>query len=252
MAATMGSEATAAAIGQAAIRRDPFAMLPFVGYNMADYWGHWLKMGERKGLKLPQIFRVNWFRKDENGKFIWPGYGQNMRVLKWIVDRVHGRAEAVESPFGLMPRYEDLTWDGLAFDRAAYERITDIRRDKLQREVEGVAEWFAKFGDHLPTALEGEQEKLGEARRGAAGDVEPEVAVSRRPSAVSDEETAARGESPGPRGVAAVCLTSTTPRATWTAPAWSAAELRITRGRPPVRSRRDGRCPARSTRRCPP
>ena len=160
LAATMGSEATAAAIGQAAIRRDPFAMLPFTGYHMADYWGHWLKMGERKDLRLPRIFRVNWFRKDENGKFAWPGYGQNMRVLKWIVDRVHGRAKAVEGPIGLMPRYEDLSWDGLAFAREAYHRISDIRRDKLEREVEGVKEWFAKFGDHLPKPLARELEGL--------------------------------------------------------------------------------------------
>ena len=170
LAATMGSEATAAAIGQAAIRRDPFAMLPFVGYHMADYWAHWLKMGRRPGLKLPRIFRVNWFRKDENGKFAWPGYGQNMRVLKWIVDRVHGRAEAVAGPIGLMPRYEDLHWDGLAFDRAAYARITDIRRDKAEREVEGVATWFAKFGDRLPAEMKTEEEAF--ARRVAA---EPET-----------------------------------------------------------------------------
>ncbi len=162
LAATMGSEATAAAIGQAAIRRDPFAMLPFVGYHMADYWAHWLQMGKRPGLKLPRIFRVNWFRKDDDGKFAWPGYGQNMRVLKWIVDRVHGRAKAVEGPIGLMPRYEDLNWNGLAFDRAAYGRITDIRRDKAEREVEGVATWFAKFGDRLPAELKAEEAALAQ------------------------------------------------------------------------------------------
>jgi phosphoenolpyruvate carboxykinase (GTP) len=166
LASTMGSEATAAAIGQAAIRRDPFAMLPFIGYHMADYWGHWLKMGARKDLKFPRIFRVNWFRKDENGKFAWPGYGENMRVLKWIVDRVRGRAGAVDGPFGLMPRYEDLRWDGLRFDRETYARITDIGKADVQREVEGVREWYAKFGDHLPKALAAELETL--AQRGAA------------------------------------------------------------------------------------
>jgi phosphoenolpyruvate carboxykinase (GTP) len=160
LAATMGSEATAAAIGQAAIRRDPFAMLPFAGYHMADYWGHWLTMGGKKGLKLPRIFRVNWFRRDENKKFAWPGYGQNMRVLKWVVDRVHGRAAAVDSPFGRMPKYDDLTWDGLAYDKAAYHKIADIAKADAQQEVEGVKEWFAKFGDHLPKALAGELDKL--------------------------------------------------------------------------------------------
>jgi phosphoenolpyruvate carboxykinase (GTP) len=103
---------------------------------------------------------VYWFRKDEQGKFAWPGYGQNMRVLKWVVDRVRGRAKAVASPFGLMPRYEDLHWEGLAFDREAYGRISDIRKDEAEREVEGVKEWYGKFGDHLPKPLAGELDGL--------------------------------------------------------------------------------------------
>ena len=153
LASTMGSEATAAAHGLAGVRRDPFAMLPFTGYNMGDYWGHWLAMGKKAGLKLPRIYRVNWFRRDENNKFAWPGYGQNMRVLKWIVDRVHGRATAVDGPLGLMPRYDDLNWNGLQYDRAAFRKITDVRREAAQGEVEGVTGWFAKFGEHLPKAL---------------------------------------------------------------------------------------------------
>ncbi|TVR79648.1 MAG: phosphoenolpyruvate carboxykinase (GTP) [Rhodospirillales bacterium] len=170
MASGMGSEATAAAIGQAAIRRDPFAMLPFIGYNMADYWAHWLKMGERTDIELPKIFRVNWFRRDANGKFIWPGFGENMRVLKWIVDRVQGRAEGVESPFGLMPRYEDLTWAGLDFSREQYHGITDIEKEGALQEAQGLAEWFAKFGDSLPPELE-RQRKLFEERAKEAPDV---------------------------------------------------------------------------------
>ena len=167
MAATMGSEATAAAIGQAAIRRDPFAMLPFIGYHMAEYWAHWLTMGTRKELKLPKIFRTNWFRKDENGKFIWPGYGQNMRVLKWVVDRVRGRAGAVESPFGLMPRYEDITWAGLDFTQAKYHGIMDISRDGAMAEAAEIKKYFEGFGSHLPAELEKQRQGL-EERAGKA------------------------------------------------------------------------------------
>jgi phosphoenolpyruvate carboxykinase (GTP) len=169
MAATMGSEATAAAIGVSGIRRDPFAMLPFAGYNMADYWGHWVRYGARAGIKLPQIFRVNWFRKNADGKFAWPGYGQNMRVLQWIVDRVHGHADAVESPFGLMPRYEDLNWRGLDFSKDQFLGIMDIARDGVLEEAAAIAEYFAKFGSHLPPELEVERKKLQKRAEGAPG-----------------------------------------------------------------------------------
>jgi phosphoenolpyruvate carboxykinase (GTP) len=159
LAATMGSEATAAAVGQAAIRRDPMAMLPFCGYNMADYWRHWLDM-EQKISDPPLIFRVNWFRKDENGKFIWPGFGENMRVLKWIVDRVHDRAHAVESPFGLMPRRHDVTWEGLEFDAATFYKLMAVERAAARGEAESQQELFDRFGHHLPKELELQRELL--------------------------------------------------------------------------------------------
>ncbi len=153
-AATMGSEATAAAVGQAAIRRDPFAMLPFCGYNMADYWNHWLSM-ESKIESLPRIYRVNWFRKDENGKFVWPGFGDNMRVLKWIVDRVRGRAtDVAESPFGSSPRYQDLNWDGLNFGEDKFSKIMDIDRKEAEAEARDQEELFNRFGDRLPAEIE--------------------------------------------------------------------------------------------------
>jgi phosphoenolpyruvate carboxykinase (GTP) len=159
MAATMGSEATAAAVDQAAIRRDPMAMLPFCGYNMADYWSHWLKLG-RKLKSPPAIFRVNWFRKDDNGKFIWPGFGENMRVLKWIVDRVNGRGEALEGPFGYMPRHQDLNWRGLDFQSDTYERLMAIDREKGRAEAESQKELFASFADRLPPEMEAQRKAL--------------------------------------------------------------------------------------------
>jgi len=167
MAATMGSEATAAAIGQAAIRRDPFAMLPFIGYNMADYWGHWIEMGGRDDIQHPPIFRVNWFRKDEGGKFIWPGFGQNMRVLKWVLDRVHGRVEAEESPVGLQPRHDDITWQGLEFSCAEFDSITEIAKAGALAEAEEIKGYFATFGDSLPAELESERQKMAERVSGA-------------------------------------------------------------------------------------
>jgi phosphoenolpyruvate carboxykinase (GTP) len=159
IAATMGSEATAAAIGQAAMRRDPMAMLPFCGYNMADYFGHWLNVGRRLS-NPPQIFRVNWFRKDENGKFIWPGFGDNMRVLKWIVERVHGRGYAVESPLGWMPRHEDIEWNGLDFPADKFYDLMAVGRDAGAAEAHAHEEQFDKFFDRLPKEFIFERELL--------------------------------------------------------------------------------------------
>jgi phosphoenolpyruvate carboxykinase (GTP) len=152
LAATMGSEATAAAFNQAAVRRDPMAMLPFCGYNMADYWTHWLNL-KNKVSKLPLIFRVNWFRRDENGKFMWPGYGQNMRVLKWVVDRVHGRAGAAASPFGQTPRFEDLTWDGMPYEPAKFDRLMEIERGAAMREIDDQQDLFSRFGARTPKSM---------------------------------------------------------------------------------------------------
>ncbi|HMR79406.1 MAG TPA: phosphoenolpyruvate carboxykinase (GTP), partial [Polyangiaceae bacterium] len=159
LAATMGSEATAAAVGQAAMRRDPMAMLPFCGYNMADYWSHWLDFG-RHIPNPPRIFRVNWFRRDENGKFIWPGFGENMRVLKWVVERVRGRAYAVESPLGWMPRYEDLHWAGIDFPPERYQEIMAVNRDAGRAEAADHEILFDRFYDRLPKELLYERELL--------------------------------------------------------------------------------------------
>jgi len=161
LAATMGSEATAAAENQAAVRRDPMAMLPFCGYNMADYFSHWLAIGE-KLKNPPAIFRVNWFRKDEHGKFMWPGYGQNMRALAWVVDRVHGRGDAVESPFGFMPRYQDLKWEGLAFDQSKFKSLMQIDRTAALREIDDQKSLFDRFGPRTPAVLLTQQ---GEVRK---------------------------------------------------------------------------------------
>jgi len=159
LGATMGSEATAAAVGQAAIRRDPFAMLPFCGYNMADYFNHWLNMG-RTVKNPPPIFRVNWFRKDADGKFMWPGYGQNMRVLKWIVDRVNGQARGVESPIGLVPTYDDLEWTGLDYPRAKFKELMRIDREAGVADARSQEDLFDKFLDRVPKEMLFEREML--------------------------------------------------------------------------------------------
>jgi phosphoenolpyruvate carboxykinase (GTP) len=166
LAATMGSEVTAAAVGQAAIRRDPMAMLPFCGYNMADYWGHWLEVG-RSVPNPPGIFRVNWFRKNGEGAFIWPGFGENMRVLRWIVERLRGGAEAEDCPFGMTPRHGDLSWDGLDFDSDAFNSVMAVDRGEALDEAKDQRNLFDRFGDRLPGEMERQRqaliERLGKA-----------------------------------------------------------------------------------------
>ncbi len=159
LGATMGSEATAAAVGQAAIRRDPFAMLPFCGYNMADYFNHWLDMG-RKVNNPPPIFRVNWFRKGADGKFMWPGYGQNMRVLKWIVDRVQGRAPAVECPLGFVPDFNAIEWTGLGYARDTFQELMRVDQEAGVADARSQEELFDRFLDRMPKELLYERELL--------------------------------------------------------------------------------------------
>ncbi|MBP8779535.1 MAG: phosphoenolpyruvate carboxykinase (GTP) [Alicycliphilus sp.] len=157
MAATMGSETTAAAFGaQGVVRRDPFAMLPFMGYNMSDYFQHWLNLGAKisaQGAQLPRIYTTNWFRKNAEGKFVWPGYGENMRVLKWMIDRIEGQAQGQETAFGIAPQYTEINWGGLDFSSEQFQNVTSIDKAAWTDELKLHDEHFAMLAQGLPREL---------------------------------------------------------------------------------------------------
>ncbi len=166
--ATMGSETTAAATGKVGVlRRDPMAMLPFCGYNMADYWAHWLAMGQRVK-HPPKIFHVNWFRKGDDGKFLWPGYGENVRVLKWMLERIEGNGKAQETPIGFVPTADALTLDGLDIPRGTMEALLTVNPADYAAELDDTRKFFEKFGKHTPHELWQEQERLAERLSHAA------------------------------------------------------------------------------------
>ena len=160
MGATSSSEMTAAAVGGLGqLRRDPFAMLPFCGYNMADYWGHWVNMG-RTFANVPKLFQVNWFRKNEAGQFIWPGFGENSRVLAWVVDRLENEAEGIDSPVGILPKLEDLPLDGLEISETDLDALFDVDKSSWLAECDLTDEYFSQFDDRVPAEIQAELAEL--------------------------------------------------------------------------------------------
>ena len=160
MGATISSEMTAAAVGGLGqLRRDPFAMLPFCGYNMADYWGHWVNMG-RTFANVPKLFQVNWFRKNEDGQFIWPGFGENSRVLAWVVDRLENEAEGIDSPVGILPKLEDLPLDGLEISETDLDALFDVDKSSWLAECDLTDEYFSQFDDRVPAEIQAELAEL--------------------------------------------------------------------------------------------
>jgi len=163
LGATLASETTAAAVGKVGVmRRDPMAMVPFCGYNMADYWAHWLQMGSRTP-RTPKVFRVNWFRTDAHGKFLWPGFGENLRVLEWVLERCRGGGKAEETPIGYVPSEGALDSEGLHLSADSMRELLRVDRGDWIEAVHGQREYFEKFGDHLPRGIREEHDAL--ARR---------------------------------------------------------------------------------------
>jgi phosphoenolpyruvate carboxykinase (GTP) len=155
MGATMASEQTAAAEGPIGkLRRDPFAMVPFAGYNMAQYWAHWLSIGQTSdSSKLPKIFQVNWFKKGKDGSFLWPGFGENSRVIAWVIGKVSGEFQGTESALGQLPAADELNVSGLEIDEATMDQLFEVDSESWSAEIETIKEFFAEFGDELPTEL---------------------------------------------------------------------------------------------------
>jgi len=160
IAASVASETTAAATGQVGVvRRDPFAMKPFCGYNFADYWNHWMSFAERSD-QLPEIFHVNWFRQDADGKFLWPGFGENLRVLRWIIERCEGRVEAKDTPIGYLPNPADIDISGLDVDANTMGELLTVRNDQWREELDAMGEYLKTYGDRVPAKLQGEFQRV--------------------------------------------------------------------------------------------